>query len=606
MSMVRIKSLLESMSVGPGIYQMLDAQGTTLYVGKARNLKKRVTSYFQRQLDTKTQRMMAQVADIQTTLTSNENDALLLEANLINQLQPRYNVLLRDDKSYPYLYLATHQRFPRLDFYRGTKRHPGRYFGPYPSAGSVRENLALIQKLFKLRQCSNSFFNHRTRPCLQYQIKRCTAPCVGYVDEPHYRLQVEDAILFLEGKNDHVMSKLEIRMEDASETQDYEAAAQYRDQIIQLRRLQRQQYVTGDQGNIDVIGVSESMGKIVFAVLFIRGGRLLGSKTFFSNSPKETDLKMALSSFIPQYYLSPLRNGNIPEQIVLGEVLEDRLWIQNALREKLSSRLRISDRKIAHYKQWQTMAKMNAQQALSQHLAKKSTIAQQLDALQAALQLPNLPERIECFDISHTLGEATVASCVVFGVEGPDKKNYRQFNITNITAGDDYAAMYQVIERRYTRVKIEGGLLPDLLIIDGGLGQLRQAANVLEHLQVSGVILLGVAKGPERKPGLEKLYLWDKKSAIHLSSDDPALHLIQFIRDEAHRFAITTHRTKRAKKRLASPLEAVEGIGTKRRRDLLKYFGGLQELRKASVEEITRVPGISESLAKRIYDALRA
>lgn len=598
------KSLLATLSTRPGVYQMLDAKGNTLYVGKARNLKKRVTSYFQRQLDTKTQRMMTQVVDIQTTLTSNENEALLLEANLIKQCRPRYNVLLRDDKSYPYLYLATHQKFPRLDFYRGAKRQPGRYFGPYPSAGSVRENLALIQKLFKLRQCSDSFFKNRTRPCLQYQIKRCTAPCVGYVDAPRYRMQVEDAILFLEGKNDRVIDKLAKRMDEASKNLEYEAAAHYRDQISQLRRLQKQQFITSDQGNSDVIGIDESLGVIAIAILFIRGGRFIGSKNFFPNIPKGVTSQSALAAFIPQYYLSPLRNGNFPERIILSEPLEERMWIQNALREKLQNKLIIIDRRLAQYKHWQTMVQINAKQALAQRLTQKNTVAQQLSALQSALQLPNQLERIECFDISHTMGEATVASCVVFNEEGPDKKYYRRFNIKDIAAGDDYAAMHQALLRRYTRVKTGEGVLPDLLIIDGGLGQLKQAADVLEELQVSGVILLGVAKGPGRKPGLEKLYLWGKKTAIHLSPDDPALHLIQFIRDEAHRFAITAHRAKRGKKSTESPLEHIAGIGAKRRRDLLKHFGGLQELRKASIQEIARVPGISESLAKRIYDVL--
>ncbi len=605
MAIADSKSLLKTLTTKPGIYQMLDAQGKVIYVGKARNLKKRVTSYFQRKLDNKTQLMMGQAVDIQTTITSNENEALLLEANLIKQYRPRYNVLLRDDKSYPYLYLGVHQKFPRLDFYRGAKNKPGRYFGPYPSAGSVRENLALIQKLFKLRQCNDTFFKNRTRPCLQYQIKRCTAPCVGFVDEKNYRKQVNDAILFLEGKNDRVIDTLVQRMDDASKNLEYEEAAHYRDQIAQLRRLQKQQFMTADKGNIDVIGISESMGRVGFSVLFIRGGRVIGSKPFFPNTPKGTDLKSAMSAFIPQYYLSPMRSDDIPERIILSEPLEDREWIQNALREKLQSKLTISDRKLPQYKHWQTMAMINAKHLLAQHLAKKNTVAQQLKALQTALKFPNPIQRIECFDISHTLGEATVASCVVFGEEGPIKKDYRRFNITDIKPGDDYAAMHQALSRRYTRLKSGEGVLPDLLMIDGGLGQLKQAADVLEELQVSGVILLGIAKGPGRKPGLEKLYIWGKKLSIHLPPDDPALHLIQFIRDEAHRFAITAHRAKRAKHRVESPLQHIEGVGAKRRQQLLKHFGGIQELRKASVDELTKVPGISEELAKRIYDALR-
>jgi len=597
-------SFLNTLTTKPGVYQMLDSQGKVIYVGKARNLKKRVTSYFQRKLDSKTQLMISQAVDIQTTITNNENEALLLEANLIKQFRPRYNILLRDDKSYPYLYLSTQQKFPRLDFYRGAKNKPGRYFGPYPSAGSVRENLALIQKLFKLRQCNDTFFKNRTRPCLQYQIKRCTAPCVDFIDEENYRKQVDDAILFLEGKNDCVIDKLVKRMDEASKNLEYEEAAHYRDQIAQLRRLQKQQFITQDKGNIDVIGVSELMGRVGFSVLFIRGGRVIGSRAFFPNTPKGTNLQSAMSAFIPQYYLSPMRNDNIPDRVILSEPLEDRAWVQNALREKLKTKLIISDRKLPQYKHWQTMTAINAKHLLAQQLAKKNTAAQQLVALQTALKFPNPIQRVECFDISHSMGEATVASCVVFGEEGPIKKDYRRFNIKNIKPGDDYAAMHQALLRRYTRLKSGEGALPDLLIIDGGLGQLKQAADVLEELQVSGVILLGVAKGPQRKPGLEKLYIWGKKVGVGLAADDSALHVIQFIRDEAHRFAITAHRAKRAKRRAESPLELIEGVGAKRRQQLLKHFGGIQELQKASVNELTKVSGISEALAQRIYDAL--
>lgn len=598
------KSLLKALTTKPGVYQMLDAQGKIIYVGKACNLKKRVTSYFQRGFNSKTQLMMEQAADIQTTITSNENEALFLEANLIKQFRPRYNVLLRDDKSYPYLYLGTQQKFPRLDFYRGAKRKQGRYFGPYPSASSVRENLALIQKLFKLRQCNDTFFKNRTRPCLQYQIKRCTAPCVGFVDQENYRKQVADAILFLEGENDCVINKLMQRMDQASKDLEYEEATHYRDQIAQLRYLQKQQFMMADKGNVDVIGVSESMKCIGFSVLFIRGGRVIGSKAFFPNVPKGADIKSALAAFIPQYYLSPMRSDDIPERIILAEPLQDRQWVQNALRDKLKSKLTISDRKLPQYKNWQTMATINAKHLLAQHLMKKNTVVEQLEALQKTLKFPNPIQRVECFDVSHTMGEATVASCVVFGEEGPIKKDYRQFNIKNITLGDDYAALHQALSRRYTRLKSGEGVLPDLLIIDGGIGQLKQAANTLEELQVSGVILLGVAKGPQRKPGLEKLFIWGRKVTLRLSPDDPALHLIQFIRDEAHRFAITVHRAKCTKRRIQSPLQQIEGVGIKRRQQLLRHFGGLQELCKASVVELVKVPGISESLAKRIYDKL--
>lgn len=583
---------------------MFDAKGVVIYVGKAKHLKKRLTSYFRSALDQKTQNLMAQVDAIKTIITANENDALLLEASLIKEYRPRYNVLLRDDKSYPYLYLSTHQRFPRLDFYRGSKIGPGRYFGPFPSAGSVRENLALIQKLFQLRQCQDSFFKNRSRPCLQYQIKRCTAPCVGYVGEAEYQLQVSDAILFLEGKNSAVVERLTLRMESASQQLDYELAAYYRDQVVQLRQMQKQQSIVGGHGDIDIIGCSQSMGEVAVVVLYVRGGRLIGDKIFFPNVPKDVTEIAAVSAFIIQYYLSDIHREDLPEKIILSEPIEDRLWIQNALSQKFGRPMSIIQQERRPYVAWQHMAKTNAKQAIAEYLASKKSIATKLLALQQALQLPNAIRRIECFDISHMMGEATIASCVVFGEAGAIKKDYRRFNITDVTPGDDYGALYQALSRRYTRLKTGEGVLPDLLMIDGGWGQLRQAALVLEELQVSGVILMAIAKGPGRKAGLEKLYLWDKKKEIHLKPDDVALHVLQYIRDEAHRFAIVAHRAKRGKNRFESPLQTISGIGPKRKKSLINYFGGLQELHKASIAEISQVPGISKSLAKKIFEQL--
>ncbi len=584
---------------------MLNAAGKVLYVGKAKDLKKRVTSYFRSKLDSpKTAALMCQVEDFEVTITGSDNEALLLEANLIKEYKPRYNVLFRDDKSYPYLYLSTQHAFPRLDYHRGIKSKPGRYFGPYPNAGAVRENLAMIQKLFQLRQCSDSFFSHRTRPCLQYQIKRCTAPCVDYVSEADYAEQVRHAILFLEGKNSQIIADITQKMERASHAQEYEQAAIYRDLMIRLRKLQTQQFITGDKGDIDIIAAAEKAGQIAVAILFVRAGRVIGNKAFYPNIPPGTTPQQALAEFIPQYYLSPLRGDAVVERIVVAEALPDRAWMQNALQEKLGNKLQITDRKLAQYKRWQSLAQSNANFSLAQHIAAKNNVSMKLEALQSALRLPNPIQRIECFDISHTLGEATIASCVVFNEEGAANKDYRQFNIKDITPGDDYAAMRQCLTRRYTRLKEGDAKLPDLIIIDGGLGQLRQAADVLEELQVSGVTLMGVAKGPARKAGAEKLLIWPNKQPIELASDHLAHHLIQFIRDEAHRFAITKHRAKRAKARKQSPLENIEGVGQKRRRELLKYFGGLQELIKASPADIAKVPGISESLAKRIYDAL--
>jgi excinuclease ABC subunit C len=598
-----LPSKLNKLSPLPGIYQMLDAQGKVLYVGKAKNLKKRVSSYFKKNIaDRKTQALMEQVSDFTVTITQSEDEALLLEANLIKQFRPRYNILLRDDKSYPYLYLSTNQKFPRLDFHRGAKNKPGRYFGPYPSAGAVRDNLALIQKLFKVRQCSDPFFKNRTRPCLQYQIKRCTAPCVGYVSEKDYAKQVENTILFLEGKNEAIMQRLTEQMNTASTDLDYEQAAFYRDLIIRFRKLQTEQCITGGEGDIDIIGVAKEQGQVAIAVLFVRGGRVIGHKTFLPKTPADIDIKTALSEFIPQYYLSPLRGDVLVNRIILSESIEDKDWLQNGLNAALAKKIIITDRKLAKYKQWQRMALINANYALTQHLSAKDNIGIKLEALQKELQMPNPIQRIECFDVSHTMGEATVASCVVYDTDGPKNQNYRRYNIKSITPGDDYAALHQALTRRYTRMKESNAPLPDLIIIDGGKGQLQQAANVLEELQVSGVVLMGIAKGPSRKPGLEELFIYGHTGALQLKPDSLALHLLQFIRDEAHRFAITAHRNQRGKKRKRSTLEDIPGVGAKRRRALLQHFGGLQQLTQASANEIAKVSGISEQLAQKIYD----
>lgn len=584
---------------------MLNANGVVLYVGKARDLRQRLSSYFRSPLDSiKTEKLMSLVTDFQVTYTDSENEALLLEANLIKELKPRYNVLLRDDKSYPYLFLSTYNTFPRLDFHRGAKKEKGRYFGPYPNAGSVRENLALIQKLFKLRQCDDVFFANRTRPCLQYQINRCTAPCVGKCSQEEYAHQVENAILFLEGKSSKIVKNLQAEMDAASQNLHYEEAARIRDVLIRMRRLTTTQYITGDQGDVDIIGAAQKMGQIAMSILFIRGGRLIGHRAFFPTTPPDISLSEALAEFIPQYYLSPLRGEKAVQRIITSEKLVDREWIQSALQTQLASKMLISDRHGEKFRQWQTLSRKNAELALEQHLSEKNTIALKLEALQKALKLPNPIQRIECFDVSHTQGESPVASCVVFGERGPIKKDYRRFNIENIIAGDDYAAMRQVILRRYSRLKKEEAALPDLLMIDGGLGQLKKTIEALEEIQVSGVSILAVSKGVTRKPGLETLHLHGASEPLQLNPTDAALHLIQFIRDEAHRFAITAHRGKRQKKRLSSPLEMIDGIGLKRRQEILRHFGGLQELKKAGVNDIAKIPGISEKLARKIYDKL--
>jgi excinuclease ABC subunit C len=599
------KPFLASLTTLPGVYQMLDAQGEVLYVGKARNLKDRVASYFRANLlDPKTVALVQQIQQINITITHNENEALLLESNLIKSLQPKYNILLRDDKSYPYLFLSAHPDFPRLDFHRGPQREKGEYYGPYPSAGAVHETLDLLQKLFKIRQCSDAFFKSRTRPCLQYQIKRCTAPCVGYINPPEYQINVQLARLFLQGKSDAVIKNLLDKMEQAASQLHFEQAALYRDLVRRMRDMQARQYVTAKTGDIDVIAIARQGTIICIEVMYIRGGRLLGDKSYFPKTLLDVIDEEALSAFLPQYYLSASRGESFPNQILINQTLSEKGWIEAALSQQLGRNISISTPVRGKPLQWMRMALLNARHSLANHLSNQVQYYQWLEALQNELHLANVPQRVECFDISHTSGEATVASCVVFGSEGPLKEDYRRFNITGITPGDDYAAMRQVLMRHYTRIKGQGAPLPDLLLIDGGKGQLAQAEAVLEELQVSGVILLGVAKGLGRKPGLEKLYRAGNPSPIILSPHSMALHLIQRIRDEAHRFAITGHRQQRAKARSTSHLEDIPNIGPKRRRELLRHFGGLQGVMRASVEELAKVPHISESLAKRIYEAL--
>ena len=583
---------------------MLDDKGRVLYVGKARNLKKRVASYFRKALDTKTQSLMQHTEKVEITITASENEALLLESNLIKKLKPRFNVLLRDDKSYPYLYLSAHKDFPRLDLYRGAKTGKGKYFGPYPSVCAVRETLTIVQKLFKLRQCSEPFFKNRTRPCLQYFIKRCTAPCVNYVSKENYQTQADHAVMFLQGKNNVIIEDLADKMEEYSLSKDYEQAAIYRDQIANIRRLQAEQHVEVGRGEVDVISVMTKSGVACVQVLFIRAGRLIGNKSFFPKIPSFYSNEDVLSAFLPQFYLSPHRDRSIPRRIIVNVKLKEKSWISNSLSEELKVKINISERVRGHSRKWQQMAMVNAKHALMTYLTGKDHFYQSLEALQKTLQLPNLPQRLECFDISHTMGKETVASCVVFTTQGPVNQEYRRFNIKDITPGDDYAAIRQALTRRYKRLKSGEAPLPDILIIDGAKGQLKQAETVLEELQVSGLVLLAIAKGPSRKPGLETIYISSKTAALNLSPDSVALHVIQRIRDEAHRFAVTGHREKRAKSMLASPLEDVPGVGAKRRRELLRHFGGLQEVKKASIKDIARVPGISQKLAEQIFNRL--
>ncbi len=595
------KAFLKTLTTLPGVYRMLDAKGQVLYVGKARNLNKRVSSYFRgNPSSVKVRSLAAQVRAVEITVTHTEGEALILESNLIKQFQPRYNVLLRDDKSYPYIHLSAGD-FPRLSLHRGAKHVPGRYFGPYPNARAVYETLHLMQKVFRLRQCEDSFFRNRSRPCLQYQIKRCTAPCTALIDREGYQRDVHHAVLFLEGKSHEVIDSLVQRMEAASAELKFEEATVYRDQIVQLRQIQERQHVSGESGDLDVVACAAREGAACVQVLFFRDGRLLGNKGFFPRLPaeEEEDSGQIVSAFLAQYYL----DKTPPAEILVDQDLEDAALLAQVLQQRAGHKVTISARVRGERARWLELAQQNAEQALQSHLSSQAGMQRRLQALQAALELDAMPTRLECMDVSHTQGEATVASCVVFTEAGPLKTDYRRYNIDGITPGDDYAALRQALTRRYTRLRTGEGKLPDILLIDGGKGQLAQARAVLTELQVTGVTLIGVAKGPERKPGLELLYRAESAQPLILAADSPALHLVQQIRDEAHRFAITGHRRRRAKARTTSTLESIPGIGQKRRQALLKQFGGLRQLSRAGVEDIAGVAGISKDLAQRIYDS---
>ena len=597
-----LKKSLEKMTHHPGVYRMLDADGTLIYVGKAKDLKKRVASYFGKKPDSpKTRAMVRQIRAVDVTVTRTEAEALLLESNLIKQHKPRYNVVLRDDKSYPYLYLSTDNEYPRLSFYRGAKSGAGQYFGPYPSAKSARRTLNLTQKLFRIRQCDDNFFRNRSRPCLQYQIKRCTAPCVGLVSPGDYREDVKHTVMFLEGRNEEVIRELTAPMQKAADGLDYERAAQYRDQIVSLRKIQENQYITAPRGELDIVACYMESGYACVQVFFIRAGLNLGNKAFFPGHTGELTEAQVLNAFLPQYYLTGSRNRPAPGEILVSHPVEDADTLMTLLSERRGKSVQLRQRHRSERRKWVEMALNNAEIALKSRLSSKDKYISRFEKLQAELRLNEPVERVECFDVSHVSGEATVASCVVFNHEGAVKSDYRKFNIRDVPAGDDYAAISQAFNRRYSRIKKEEGKLPDLILIDGGKGQVSSIRAVAEELQLDEVTLLGVAKGKSRKPGMERLVFSDGKTETSLAPNSSALHLIQEIRDEAHRFAVTGHRQQRTRKRARSVLEDVEGVGSKRRRELIRYFGGLQGVSRAGVEELARAPGISHNLAKRIY-----
>lgn len=593
------KRFARELTTAPGVYRMYAADDSLLYVGKAASLQSRVASYFVATARSPRQRaMLAQLARMEVTVTRTEGEALLLENQLIKALKPRYNVQLLDDKSYPYIYISTEDEFPRITFYRGTRNLPGRFFGPYPNATAVRETLNTIHKVFKLRSCEDSVFRNRSRPCLQYQIGRCSAPCVGYISAQEYQANVRRAELFLDGHNDALVQALGTDMERASAALEFERAAALRDQIASLRKMQARQYVEGDRVDMDVLACVVDQGLACVVVLGFRGGMNLGTHNYFPRVSGADEPGEVLGAFLTQYYA----NKTPPREVVLSHAIEDQAWVERLLGERRGSSVRLKSAvrgERARYREW---AMQNAGIALAAKIGSQATQRARLVALQALLELEAPPQRIECFDISHTMGEATVASCVVFDADGPVRGQYRRFNITGITPGDDYAAMRQALERRYRRALVEG-VLPDLLLIDGGKGQLAQATGVLAELGIKNVVLVGVAKGAARRAGDETLVFADGRQ-LHPGFDSPALHLIAQVRDEAHRFAITGHRGRRAKAREHSRLQDIPGIGARRRAMLLRHFGGLAELKRAGAEEIARVEGISKTLAQRIWHAL--
>lgn len=595
-------ALLKNLTHRPGVYRMLDAKHDVIYVGKARDLKKRVSSYFQKRHESsKTAAMVSNIANVEVTVTNTEAEALLLEYALIKQHKPKFNILLRDDKSYPYIFATTKDKFPRLRFHRGARKQKGRYFGPYPNTSAVRHTLNELQKLFMIRNCNDNFFSNRSRPCLQYQIKRCTAPCVGLISEEAYGEDIEAAIHFLEGRNSLVIDRLVTRMDQAAAEQDYEQAARFRDQINKLKQINAQQIMSRTTAkDIDILGVASTAAIQCVTVVFIRNGAVIGSRDHFPKVPLDTTPTEVLNNFVSQYYLG----GDPPREIILPEKILDASLLAEQLGERVQHPVAIRHSVRGDRKRWLDLARSNAEQGLALRLASNATIKRQFTSLREILALDEVPARLECFDVSHTSGEATVASCVVFNQAGPLKSDYRRFNLSPASAGDDYAAMAEALRRRYERIKTGEVPIPDVLFVDGGRGQLAEAVKVLRELDLEWITIVGVAKGRARRPGAERIFLPDKATPLDVPSNASGLLLIQQLRDEAHRFAITGHRARRAKARNTSRLEEIPGLGPKRRRELLRQFGGLQGVNGASVDDLAKVHGISRNLAETIYNDL--
>jgi excinuclease ABC subunit C len=597
------RAFARTLTAEPGVYRMLGDADQALYIGKARNLRKRVESYFSnRPRDARITSMVMQVQRIEVIVTRTEAEALLLENQLIKALRPRYNIDLRDDKSYPWIRLTAGDAFPRVAFHRGARHAPDRFFGPFPSAWAVRETLDLVHKTFQLRSCEDSVFQHRTRPCLQHQIKRCSAPCVGLIGADDYASSVRHAALVLEGRSPTLIEELSALMDRAAGELDFERAARHRDQIAALRRVLAAQFVQGERGDLDVVACVAKQGKACVEVLFFRGGMSLGNRSYFPHFVGEAPEAEILRAFVLQHYTAQ----NLPSELLLSHELEDQDVVQDVLSQEAGRRVRLVSGPRGDRAKWLEMAQRTAEAALGTLLAANATLRTQWEDLTRILKLDAPPRRIECFDISHTQGENTVASCVVFDADGPLRTDYRRFNIEGIEPGDDYAAMRQALHRRFSRLIKGEGHAPDLVLIDGGMGQLNIAAQVLGELGLAGLPLVGVAKGPERRAGHETLLLDGGSLEIEPGPMSPGLHLIQKVRDEAHRFAITGHRARRAKARQRSALDDVPGIGAVRRRALLKAFGGIRGIERAGVEDLATVAGIDRSLAQRIYDAFHA
>ncbi|HEV8097364.1 MAG TPA: excinuclease ABC subunit UvrC [Burkholderiales bacterium] len=576
----------------PGVYRMLAADGAALYVGKAKDLKKRVGSYFSRTAQSpRIAMMVSQIGSIEVTATRSADEALLLEHNFIKSLTPRYNIIFRDDKTYPYLAITGHE-FPRIGLHRGARDRKDRYFGPFPHAYAVRESIKLLQRVFRLRTCEDTVFANRSRPCLLHQIRRCTAPCTALISAEQYAQDVKSAELFLAGREDDVIRLLSDKMNAASAAQQYEEASVYRDQVRTLSTVRSRQYVESSLGvDADVVGCAIDNGIACVNLVMVRGGRHVGDRSFFPQNAQQATVEEVLAAFLEQHYLEqPVPRLVIAAAEVDVDIPKTQIVVPSH-----------GERRV-----WADMARKNALLALAQRARDKTLHEERVIALRQALGLPESAQRIECFDVSHMMGEATVAACVVHDRNAMQKSEYRRYNIRGVTPGDDYGAMRQVFARRYEKVTREGGHIPDLILVDGGKGQVGAVRLILADLGLNDVCVVGVAKGPERRPGAEQLILESGAHTLRLLPDDPALHLIQEIRDEAHRFAVLGHRARRGKARMTSSLTEIPGIGAKRRQRLLAHFGGLRGVEAAAVDDLARVAGVSRSLAERIYRHLHA